>query len=65
MDMTINEYMGKQEQEYVADLTELFLEQSNLFDQVLSSTKDPFACIHQELKVLMCTPKSQPSLLVT
>lgn len=42
-----NEYMGKLEQECVADLTELFLERSDLFDQISTSPND----VHQELKV--------------
>ncbi len=46
-----NEYMGKLEQECVADLTELFLERSDLFDQLSSSPEDAFWRIHQELKV--------------
>ena len=46
-----NEYMGKLEQECVADLTELFLERSDLFDQISASTNDTFSKIHQELKV--------------
>jgi hypothetical protein len=51
-----NEYMGKLEQECIADLTELFLEKSDLFgsdlfDQLSSSPKEAFDRVHQELKV--------------
>lgn len=47
-----NEYMGKLEQVCVADLTELFLEKSDLFDLISTShTKDTFDLVHQELKV--------------
>ena len=52
-----NEYMGKLEQVCVADLTELFLEKSDLFDTIstTSHTKDTFDLVHQELKVCACT----------
>ena len=50
-----NEYMGKLEQECVADLTELFLEQSNLFGQIISSKENfdshAVESVHKELKV--------------
>lgn len=47
-----NEYMGKLEQECVADLTELFLERSDLFNQISSSPKETFDRVHTELKVI-------------
>ena len=46
-----NDHMVKLEQKCVEDLTELFLERSDLFDQVSSSPEDAFTRIHQELKV--------------
>lgn len=52
-----NEFNGKLEQDCVADLTELFLERSDLFDKISPSPsntfspKDLFDNIHQELKV--------------
>ncbi len=45
-----NECMVKLEQECVADLTELFLERSDLFNEI-SSPKDTFDHVHEELKV--------------
>ena len=45
-----NECMGKLEQECVADLTELFMERSDLFNEI-SSPKDTFDHVHEELKV--------------
>lgn len=48
-----NEFMSKLEQECVADLTELFLERSDLFDQSSALPNDASFRIHlhQELKV--------------
>ncbi len=46
-----NDYMGRLEQECVADLTELFLEKSEFFDQISSSPQETIELVHQELKV--------------
>ena len=45
-----SECMGKLEHECVADLTELFLERSDLFNEI-SFPKDTFDHVHEELKV--------------
>jgi len=45
-----SECMAKLEQECVADLTELFLERSDLFNEI-DSPKDTFDHVHEELKV--------------
>ena len=48
-----NEYMDKLEQKCVADLTELFLERSDLFDQFSTAPLYAYVrCILPELKVL-------------
>lgn len=44
-----NEFMGQLEQDCVAELTELFLERSDLFDK--GPAASAFDHVHQELKV--------------
>ena len=54
--MMYNEYMGKLREKCVADLRELFLERSDLFDQFSSAPLYAYVrCIRPGLKVAMVT----------